>query len=181
MYSLEVDENFVPDLRDDFVMNDEKDLYEFIGGNVVSAFYLGYNIEEWFQELDREQKYLYSKQIRHCKEEIEDYKDQIEFWTNKFSKDEEEIDLGELAEYIINNIFIDSNSDLVKIAFFFGRLISIQNNKQESDIILQLDNDDNIIKEWDRKDSFEGFNKTAVMKCCRGQQGSHKGYKWKFK
>lgn len=180
MYSLEVDENFVPDLKDDFVMNEEWDLYEFIDGDPISGFYLGYNIEEWFQELDKHQKYLYSKQIRHCKEEISEYRDQIEFWTNKFSNNQEEIDLAELSEYLLNNIFVDSNSDLVKIAFFLGRLMSIQGN-QESDIILQLDYNDNIIKEWNRKDSFDGFNKSAIMKCCRGQQGSHKGFKWKFK
>lgn len=185
LISLEIDDCFVDDLQDDFLMNDKLNLYEFIGKDPTKAFYLGYNIKEWFNQLDKEQRYLYSKQIRHNKDDLEKYQSQIEFWTNKYSK-EDEVDLAEMAEYILNNMFWDEqseDSDRVKLAFFFGQMISQNTNrtKSEDSIILQIDSNGNVVKEWKFRDSFEGFNRSAILKCCRGQQGSHKGFNWKFK
>lgn len=187
MISFAVNEHFVDDLQDDFIMNETLNLYEFIGKDPVKAFYLGYNIKKWFEHLDRNQKYLYSKQIRHNKDDLEKYQSQIEFWTKKFSN-EDEVDLVEMSEYIINNMFFEEKTeelDRVKLAFFFGQMINnTQANdktKLEDSTILQIDFEGNVVKEWKFKDSFEGFNRSAVLKCCRGQQGSHKGFNWKFK
>lgn len=132
MISFNVDVRFIDDLHDDFVVNENLTLYEFIGKDPIKAFYLGLNIAEWFKEIDRNQKYLYSKQARHNKDGIEKYQTQIEFWSKKFPK-EGEIDMVELAEYIMNNIFYEEKTkeiDMVKLAFFFGDIIS---NSQKED------------------------------------------------
>ena len=39
MIDLTVTKDFIYDLKDDFTMNDKKDLYQFIDGDLVKAFY----------------------------------------------------------------------------------------------------------------------------------------------
>ena len=96
-------------------------------------------ISKWFQHLDKEQKYLYSKQVRHNKDDLEKYQTQIEFWTNKYVSPEPETNIAMLAEYIINNMFWEEETedlDKVKLAFFFGDIIATkvrQQNQEESE------------------------------------------------
>ena len=61
MISFAVDPRFIQDLEDDFMVNKDQTLYEFIGKDPIRAFYLGYNINKWFEHLDKYQKYLYYK------------------------------------------------------------------------------------------------------------------------
>jgi len=51
------------------------------------------------------------------------------------------------------------------------------------DIILQLDMDDNIIKEWDSLIELEesGYQKSNVINVCVGKRKSHKGFRWLYK
>jgi group I intron endonuclease len=51
------------------------------------------------------------------------------------------------------------------------------------DIILQLDSDNNIIKEWDSLIKLEeaGYQKSNVINVCCGKRKSHRGYKWVYK
>lgn len=126
--SLAVDEYLVPDLEDDFMMNETLDLYEFIGKDPVKAFYLGLYMSDWFKSLSKNQRYLYSKQARHNKEGVQKYSQQIEYWTNKFpGEEDEEIRMVKLAEFVLSNMFWDEGQediDRVKVAFFFGNAIS---------------------------------------------------------
>ena len=78
MISFAVDPRFIQDLEDDFMVNKDQTLYEFIGKDPIRAFYLGYNINKWFEHLDKYQKYLYSKQARHNKDDLEKYQSQIQ-------------------------------------------------------------------------------------------------------
>jgi hypothetical protein len=115
---------YIMDLRDDFIMNDSKKLYEFIAKDVVKAFYLGMYIKLWFPILDRKQQYLHSKTLRHNTDDLDEYLDQIKFWTHEYSKNkEDEIDAIDLSEYILNNIIWRKDTeeeDMVKIALFLG-------------------------------------------------------------
>lgn len=129
MINLTVTKDFIYDLKDDFTMNDKKDLYQFIDGDLVKAFYLGINIEDWFQDLPNEKKYLYSKQIRHNKDNLEKYQKQLEFWTNKFPSKTDEIDLVDLSEYILNNMIYEDNSDEINLAFSLGKLVNNESGK----------------------------------------------------
>lgn len=139
MISLEVSEIFIQDLEDDFVMNNELDLYEFIGPDPVKAFYLGMFIKEWFEKLEKEQRYLYSKQVRHNKEDLEKYENQMKFWINKHQGDADEqaeVDVYQLAEYVLNNMFWEEDTedlDRIKMAFFFGQLVERQANEKSED------------------------------------------------
>lgn len=51
------------------------------------------------------------------------------------------------------------------------------------DTILQIDIDNNILKEWDSLIEIEksGFQKSNVINVCNGKRKSHKGYKWVYK
>lgn len=129
MINLTVTKDFIYDLKDDFTMNDKKDLYQFIGGDLVKAFYLGVNINDWFQDLPNEKKYLYSKQIRHNKDNLEKYQKQLEFWTSKFPSKTDEIDLVDLSEYILNNMIYEDNSDEIDLAFFLGKTVNNESGK----------------------------------------------------
>lgn len=129
MIDLTVTKDFIYDLKDDFIMNDKKDLYQFIDGDLVKAFYLGINIDDWFQDLPNEKKYLYSKQIRHNKDNLEKYQKQLEFWTNKFPSKTDKIDLVDLSEYILNNMIYEDNSDEINLAFSLGKLVNNESGK----------------------------------------------------
>lgn len=133
MISFAVDPRFVQDLEDDFMVNEDLTLYEFIGKDPVRAFYLGHNITKWFKDINRNQRYLYSKQARHNNDDLEKYQNQIEYWTKKFPK-EGEISMAELAEFIINNMFWEEKTeelDRVKLAFFFGDTIAKAQEQEE--------------------------------------------------
>lgn len=163
-------------------MNYDYDLYQFIGKDPVCAFWLAVHITDWFPELEKEQKYLYSKQVRHNKEYIEDYQNQFEFWANKFeSDDNKEVSVLELSEYILNNMFWDNEKDIIYMAFWLGQLL-YKETQVDNTPILQLDKNKKIIKEWDSIDAItEDYDKKAIIKCCEGQQNTHKGYIWKYK
>lgn len=133
MISFAVDPRFIQDLEDDFMVNEDLTLYEFIGKDPVRAFYLGHNITKWFKDINRNQRYLYSKQARHNNDDLEKYQVQIEYWTKKFPK-EGEISMVELAEFIINNMFWEEKTeelDRVKLAFFFGDTIAKAQEQEE--------------------------------------------------
>lgn len=134
MISFSVDPRYIQDLEDDFVMNEDLTLYEFIGKDPIKAFYLGYNIAKWFKYLDKRQKYLYSKKIRHNKDDLEKYQKQIEFWANRYVSPEPKINMAMLAEYIINNMFWEEETedlDRIKLAFFFGETIATKENQDQ--------------------------------------------------
>lgn len=136
MISFSVDPRYTQDLEDDFVMNEDQTLYEFIGNDPVKAFYLGYNITKWFDYIDKKQKYLYSKQARHNKDDLEKYQKQIEFWANKYKSPGPDIDIALLAEFIINNMFWEEETedlDKVKLAFFFGDTIATKEKQQNQE------------------------------------------------
>lgn len=134
MISFAVDPRFVEDLEDDFVMNETLTLYEFINNDPVKAFYLGIYLDKWFKKINKNQRYLYSKQARHNNDDIRKYDKQIEFWQKKFPE-EGEVDLAEVAEYIINNIFWEEKTedlDRVKMAFFLGDIIATEKCQQDT-------------------------------------------------
>lgn len=135
MITFAVDPRYTQDLEDDFVMNEDLTLYEFIGKDPVKAFYLGYNIYDWFEKIDKKQRYLYSKQARHNKDDLEKYQEQITFWSKRFPE-EGEVEMAKLAEFIINNMFWEEDTedlDKVKLAFFFGNTIAMQRKKEENE------------------------------------------------
>lgn len=147
MISFAVDSRYVLDLEDDFVMNETLTLYEFIGKDPVRAFYLGHNLHKWFKNIDKKQKYLYSKQARHNKDDLEKYQSQIEYWSEKFPG-EEDVSMIELAEFIINNMFWEEKTeelDKVKLAFFFGMAVANTQEEIKSDGDSSKSNDRDLV------------------------------------
>ncbi len=133
MISFAVDPRFIQDLEDDFMVNETLTLYEFVGKDPLRAFYLGYNIATWFKDITRNQRYLYSKQARHNKDDLQKYESQMEFWAKQFPK-HGEISMAELAEFIINNMIWNpatEDLDRVKMAFFFGDTIAMAEVKEK--------------------------------------------------
>lgn len=123
-------------------MNTSKKLYDFIDKDPVKAFYLGMYIKKWFDLLDKEQQYLHSKLLRHNREEIEPYSEQIKFWTSKASyNDGEEINMIEMSEYIFNNLIWNPDTeeiDKVKVALFLGMIIGQNANLDEEELIFGI-------------------------------------------
>lgn len=138
-----VDILFILDLRDDFVMNETQTLYEFLGKDYVKAFHLGMRIAHWFSLLDKKQQYLYTKPMRHNKEEIEEYKDQIKFWIFKFPKESENVNVLELSEFVFENLIWNPDTediDKVKVALFLGTLTGKDADFTEEDKSFENDN-----------------------------------------
>lgn len=135
--SFTVNNLFVLDLRDDFLMNDSKKLYDFIGKDPVKAFHLGIHVSKWFELLDKKQQYLHSKLLRHNQEDVESYMEQLKHWTEVFphSSKDDQIDMIKLSEYVFNNIIWDledEDGDQVKVALFLGIIVG-KNSKLEDE------------------------------------------------
>ena len=134
--SLGTDQLYVLDLRDDFIMNYNDSLYEFIDYDPVKAFQLGIYVTKWFDELDKGQQYLHAKDLRHLNKDIDLYNQQIQYWANKFSKPEEEVDLVEMCDYIYDNIIWfpeDEDRDRVKVALFLGMITGKNMKERDQD------------------------------------------------
>ncbi len=132
---FDIDPVLTLDLKDDIFMNYDKHLYEFLGKNVLNAFYFGLIIKKIFDKLEPEQQYLYSKELRHLVRDIERYNPQIQYWTKKYANK----DLFKTIEDIYNNIiwFPDTEDiDKVKVALFLA--ITIESAIDEDKILPSL-------------------------------------------
>lgn len=139
--SFTVNPLFVLDLRDDFLMNNSKKLYEFIGRDPVKAFHLGIHVSKWFDLLDRKQQYLHSKLLRHNQEEIESYMDQLKHWTEAFpsSSKDDQINMIELSEYVFNNmIWSGEEMDKIKVALFLGMIVGKNSNLDDEQVLYNV-------------------------------------------
>lgn len=130
MIDLKVDNKYLGDLHDDIFCNYTEHLYKFLNNDPVKAFYFGSLIKKWFKDLDQDRQMLYSKELRHCDDDLEKYKEQILFWSNKYS-DSEEIDLVDFSEYLLNNMFWDKESDIINMALFLGSKVKIPFNDED--------------------------------------------------
>lgn len=130
MIDLKVDNKYLGDLHDDVFCNYTEHLYKFLNNDPVKAFYFGSLIKKWFKDLDQDRQMLYSKELRHCDDDLEKYKEQILFWSNKYS-DSEEIDLVDFSEYLLNNMFWDKESDIINMALFLGSKVKIPFNDED--------------------------------------------------
>ena len=139
--SFTVNPLFVLDLRDDFLMNNSKKLYEFIGKDPVKAFHLGVHVSKWFDLLDKKQQYLHSKLLRHNQEEIESYMDQLKYWTEAFpnSSKDDQINMIELSEYVFNNmIWSGEEMDKIKVALFLGMIVGKNSNLDDEQVLYNV-------------------------------------------
>ena len=139
--SFTVNPLFVLDLRDDFLMNNSKKLYEFIGRDPVKAFHLGVHVSKWFDLLDKKQQYLHSKLLRHNQEEIESYMDQLKHWTEAFpsSSKDDQINMIELSEYVFNNmIWSGEEMDKIKVALFLGMIVGKNSNLDDEQVLYNV-------------------------------------------
>lgn len=59
----------------------------------------------------------------------------------------------------------------------------IQTNGKLSKIVLQLTKTGELVRKWPSiaECGRNGFDNSAVAKCCRGERKSHKGFRWRYK
>lgn len=141
MISFTVNPLFVLDLRDDFLMNNTKKLYDFIGKDPITAFHLGIHVAKWFELLDKKQQYLHSKLLRHNQEDIESYMDQLKYWTESFphSSKDDQINMIELSEYVFNNmVWNDEEVDSIKVALFLGMIVGKNSNLDDEQLLYSV-------------------------------------------
>lgn len=132
-----VNQLYTLDLRDDFVMNYDKDLYEFIDNDPIKAYNLGIYVTKWFNELNKDQQYLHSRCLRHINEEVLPYSEQINYWSKKFPTEEDgQVDLLEMCDYIYDNIIWLEDEDIarIKVALFLGMITGQQMKEREDDV-----------------------------------------------
>ena len=122
MKSFEINIIELSDLYDDFMINEKKDLYTFLGPDYVRAFNLGLRLKLWFPLLERKQKHLYSFQIRHTRELIESYINQILYWTNQY-EDKGDVNIIDISNFIFDNMIWNNEEDQVKVALYLGMVM----------------------------------------------------------
>lgn len=130
MINLNVNCSYIEDLFDDVCDNTSKHLYAFIGNDPVKAFYFAMNIKDWSSKLAGWQIRLYSRELRHVQEEIENLYPQIKFWQNKYMElfEDKNVTLIHFPTYILNNIIVDNDIDLIRVALVLGA--NTANNKK---------------------------------------------------
>lgn len=122
MIDLNVKPSYIEDLFDDVCDNTELHLYAFIGNDPVKAFYFALNIIEWSSKLEARQIRLYSRELRHVTEKTEHLLPQIRFWENKYCDlfKDQKINLLHMPNYMLNNIIVDNDEDLINFALLLG-------------------------------------------------------------
>ena len=69
----------------------------------------------------------------------------------------------------------------------YGNRIAKASSKTRNGVlsmrVLQMDMNDNLIKEWASisEAGRNGFHKSTISDCCKGKYKQYRGYKWKFK
>jgi hypothetical protein len=119
------------DIRDDFLMNYDYELYDFIDDIPEIAFYIGLYIKKWFPLLEPSQRYLHSKSLRHVQLEISKYKDQIKFWTEQYPSNDSEVDIIDISNYILNNVMLDEEMDIIPLSLYLGLIMSANKVPEE--------------------------------------------------
>lgn len=60
----------------------------------------------------------------------------------------------------------------------------LKNRKDQSKIVIQLNNNDGVIKEWNSLSEIQrelGYNKSNILKACNGKYKQAYGFKWQYK
>lgn len=122
MIDLDVNPLYIEDLFEDVCDNVSEHLYAFIGNDPVKAFYFALYITEWSPKLAAWQVRLYLKELRHIVEKIEHLFPQIRFWENKYSDlfKDQKVNLLHTLNYMLNNIIVDNDKDLINLALLLG-------------------------------------------------------------
>lgn len=134
--TFSVNQLYPLDLRDDFIMNFDQDIYEFIDWDPIKAYQLGIYATKWFEELNRDQQYLHAKHLRHINEEVLPYSEQINYWSKKFPADDDgQVDLIEMCDYIYNNLIWLEDEEVarIKVALFLGMITGQQMKERSGD------------------------------------------------
>lgn len=135
LIDLNVKPSYIEDLFDDVCDNTELHLYAFIGNDPVKAFYFALYITEWSSKLAAWQVRLYLKELRHVAKKIEQLFPQITFWENKYSDlfKDQKVNLLHMPNYMLNNIIVDNDEDLINFALFLGANIAMVKAELESE------------------------------------------------
>ena len=122
MIDLNVNPLYIEDLFEDVCDNTEQHLYAFIGNDPVKAFYFALNIKDWTPKLATWQIRLYLKELRHAIKKIEHLFPQIRFWENKYFDlfKDQKVNLLHMPNYMLNNIIVDNDEDLINFALLLG-------------------------------------------------------------
>lgn len=126
MIDLNVNPLYIEDLFEDVCDNTEQHLYAFIGNDPVKAFYFALNIKDWVPKLAAWQVRLYLKELRHVIKKIEHLFPQIRFWENKYLDlfKDQKVNLLHMPNYMLNNIIVDNDEDLINFALLLGANIA---------------------------------------------------------
>lgn len=95
---------------------------DFIQDDVVRAYYFGFLLQPVCDELTNDGFIVASatEQTLSIKWEVRKYKRQLNFWLNKFLNIKREATASEINSYVLNNMVVEYEEDLLKIATVLG-------------------------------------------------------------
>ena len=112
------------DTKDDFELagkhEKEFSIYDFIGHDLSRAFIVGYCIKDWNLWIP----VTVRKELRHSMDSLTKYNKQLEWLNTKLTKDEKSIEC--YVNFIMDNIFCDSEIDKINIAINLGYICKAQ-------------------------------------------------------
>lgn len=117
------DNKYVEDIEDDILGNFDKDLYDFIEGDVVRAFWTGYILPEMLKsdDLEIDQYLLYSKQFRHCDDDLDKYEKQLTYWEKQYLEISDHPKTLNVLSYVLSNMIFLSAKDELNMYLTFGK------------------------------------------------------------
>lgn len=117
------DNKYVEDIEDDILGNFDKDLYDFIEGDVVRAFWTGYILPEMLKsdDLEIDQYLLYSKQFRHCDDDLDKYEKQLTYWEKQYLEISDHPKTLNVLSYVLSNMIFLSDKDELNMYLTFGK------------------------------------------------------------
>lgn len=126
MINLDVKYSYVEDLFDDVCDNNELHLYDFLGGNIVKAFYFALYFPEWIPQLQDFQIRLYSREMRHIEEKISHLSSQIDYWNSVYRSkyDNQEVSIIHYPSYMLDNIIVENDFELLNLSLLLGKELS---------------------------------------------------------
>lgn len=134
---IKYDELLTEDLFDDleYLGKDRNDfsINILIGKSPLKAFIFGYHYDDWKTKLWI--PISIRKKMRHLHEEINQYLPQIQWLNDKIKMEEGiEVDVVEYTNYLLDNMFIDNENDLLNLAMGIGRVLKNKRNETSTNL-----------------------------------------------
>ena len=84
---------------------------------------------------------------------------------------------------VVNHMDENRTNNNVNNLEWCTQLYNVQYSKWKTTNILQISKDGMAVKQWRgalEAERAEGFDNSAIIKCCKGKRKTHRGYRWEY-